>query len=90
MTFPCVMLMLCLQAIAGVAKQRWRYGLICSLQDDPFHLEQVAKISPQRQHGKIPATAIMYQDKATPTSQLYQTKRVLDENTGKVVMETAV
>ena len=74
-----------------MAKQRWKYGLICSLQDDPFHLEQVAKISPQRHHGTAPATATMYQNRATtPVSQLYHTKRVLDENTGKIVMETAV
>lgn len=85
--------MFCLQAIASVAKQRWKHGLICSLQDDPFHLERVAKISPQRHHSKVPATAVMYQSRshlAKPTPQLYQTKRVLDKNTGKVVMETAV
>lgn len=67
-----------MQAIAGVAKQRWKYGLICYLNEDPFNLEQVSKF-PQRQFGEAPHTAV-----------LYQTRTVVDENSGRLVKETAV
>ena len=70
--------MCCVQAIAGIAKQRWRYGLLCYIDEDPFNLGGVSKF-PQRQFGEPPHTAV-----------LYQTRTVVDERTGKLVKETAV
>ena len=66
------------QAIAGVAKQRWKHGLICYLHEDPFNLEKVSKF-PQRQFGEPPHTAI-----------LYQTRTFVEADTGRLVKETAV
>ena len=101
-----------IQALAGIAKQRWKYGVLCYLHEDPFNLEKVSKFSPSHyERCEGPSTAKLYRKRdmdtgnvETPKSStrsrkekhdedvvpLYQTRRVVDENTGKMVMETAV
>lgn len=92
-------------ALAGIAKQRWKYGVICYLHEDPFNLELVSKFPASHyQKCAVPSTAKLYKmrellmEEEHTTSKkedkenvvLYQTRRVPDERTGQMVMETAV
>lgn len=85
-------------ALAGIAKQRWKYGVICYLHEDPFNLELVSKFPASHyQKCAAPSTAKLYhrremtqEEKGEENVALYQTRRVPDERTGQMVMETAV
>ena len=64
-----------------VAKQRWKYGVICNFREDPFNLKQVSD---------FPKVKETVKGTRYPVANLYKTKHVKDEVTGRTVMETAV
>lgn len=71
-----------IQALAEIAKQRQKYGLLSALDDDKAkEYLQEEEVAPEetRRHHKKPWKSV-----------LYETREYFDESTGRRVRETAV